>query len=247
MQKYFIDGQLTIHQQFQINETDHHHIKNVMRNHDGDQIICIDTMQQPYLCSIENVNEGKIKVMEALDINNELDVEVTLIYALPKGDKFELVLQKACELGVSRIIPLQSRRCVVKMTKEKMTKKLPRYQKILKEASEQSGRNRIPDIENVITVKDISSYLGDVNLVAYEETAKQNRHGQLYESLSHVKQGDKIVIIVGSEGGFDKDEIAMMNEAGVKCCSLGKRILRSETAPLYMLSVIGYVREVAKC
>ena len=88
MQKYFIDGQLTIHQQFQINETDHHHIKNVMRNHDGDQIICIDTMQQPYLCSIENVNEGKIKVMEALDINNELDVEVTLIYALPKGDKF---------------------------------------------------------------------------------------------------------------------------------------------------------------
>ena len=173
MQKYFIDDQLTYDQQFQINETDHHHIRNVMRNHDGDHIICIDTKHQPYLCCIENVNQGTVKVIEALDIDNELDVEVTLIYALPKGDKFELVLQKACELGVTRIIPLQSRRCVVKMTAEKMAKKLPRYQKILKEASEQSGRNRIPDIENVITVKDISSYLGDINLVAYEETAKQ--------------------------------------------------------------------------
>lgn len=247
MQKYFIDDQLTIEKQFKINEIDHHHIKNVMRNHDGDHIICIDTTHQQFLCSIENISEGIIKVMEALDINNELDVEVTLIYALPKGDKFELVLQKACELGVSRIVPLQSRRCVVKMNQEKFTKKLSRYRKILKEASEQSGRNCIPEIENVITVKDIPAYLGNVNLVAYEETAKMNQHGQLYESLSRLHGGEHIVIIVGSEGGFDEDEIALMNEFGVKCCSLGKRILRSETAPLYLLSVIGYVREVAKC
>lgn len=247
MQKYFINQELQLNQNFEIESDDHHHIEKVMRNKDGDHIVCIDTTHMQYLCRIENVKSGIISPIEKLNINNELDVEVTLIYALPKGDKFELVLQKSCELGVSHIIPLFSRRCVVKMTREKFEKKLPRYQKILKEASEQSGRNRIPDIQNVITLKEIKNYLKDFNLVAYEETAKQNQHGQLYETLSKLKAGDHIVVIVGCEGGFDASEIKELNMLGVKCCSLGKRILRSETAPLYLLSVIGYSREVAKC
>lgn len=247
MQKYFINQTLQINQTFEIESGDHHHIEKVMRNKNGDQIICIDTTHIQYLCQIENVKTGIIKPIEKLNIDNELDVEVTLIYALPKGDKFELVLQKSCELGVSHIIPLQTKRCVVKMTKEKFQKKLPRYQKILKEASEQSGRNKIPDIQNVITLREIKTYLKDFNLVAYEETAKQNQHGLLYTTLKELKAGEHIVVIVGCEGGFEKSEIKQLNELGVKCCSLGKRILRSETAPLYLLSVIGYSREVAQC
>lgn len=247
MQKYFINQTLMLNETFQIESGDHHHIEKVMRNKNGDHIICIDTTHVQYLCQIEDVKEGSIKPVERLDINNELDIEVTLIYALPKGDKFELVLQKSCELGVSHIIPLQTKRCVVKMTKEKFEKKFPRYQKILKEASEQSGRNKIPDIDSVISLNEIKDYLKDYNLVAYEETAKQNQHGQLYETLKQIKSGDHLVIIVGCEGGFEESEIKQLNELGVKCCSLGKRILRSETAPLYLLSVIGYAREVAKC
>ncbi|MGN1182077.1 MAG: RsmE family RNA methyltransferase [Faecalibacillus sp.] len=247
MQKYFINHELQLNQNFQIGQDDLHHIVKVMRNKNGDHIICIDTLHIQYLCVIEQITEGLIKPIEKLDINNELDIDVTLIYALPKGDKFEWVLQKSCELGVNHIIPLQSQRCVVKMTKEKFEKKLSRYRKILKEASEQSGRNCIPDIENIITIKDIKNYLEDFNLVAYEETAKAQQHGQLYETLSQMKKGDHLVIIVGSEGGFEESEIEELNKMGVKCCSLGKRILRSETAPLYMLSVIGYSREVAKC
>lgn len=247
MQKYFVNQTLMLNETFQIESGDHHHIEKVMRNKNGDHIICIDTTHVQYLCQIEDVKEGSIKPVERLDINNELDIEVTLIYALPKGDKFELVLQKSCELGVSHIIPLQTKRCVVKMTKEKFEKKLPRYQKILKEASEQSGRNKIPDIDSVISLNEIKDYLKDYNLVAYEETAKQNQHGQLYETLKQIKSGDHLVIIVGCEGGFEESEIKQLNELGVKCCSLGKRILRSETAPLYLLSVIGYAREVAKC
>ena len=247
MQKYFIDHELQLHQSFIIDAMDHHHMKKVMRNKNGDHIVCIDTSHIQYLCIIEDILQGMIQPVEKLDINNELDIDVTLIYALPKGDKFELVLQKACELGVSHIIPLQSKRCVVKMTKEKFDKKLSRYQKILKEASEQSGRNCIPDIHSVITLKEIENYLQDYNLVAYEETAKAQQHGQLYETLSQLKSGDHLVIIVGCEGGFDALEIEELKRMGVKCCSLGKRILRSETAPLYLLSVIGYSREVVQC
>ena len=109
-----------------------------------------------------------------------------------KGDKFEFVLQKACELGVHHIIPLSSKRCVVKLTKDKFNKKLPRYQKILKEASEQSGRNRIPSIEEVKTIKELKPYLKDYNLVAYEETAKQHEHGELFHTLQQLKQEDQL-------------------------------------------------------
>lgn len=246
MQKYFINEVIELDNSFIIEESDHHHIEKVMRNRNGDQIICVDLNHIQYLSIIEDVTKGIIKPIEKLDIDNELDVEVTLAYALPKGDKFELVLQKATELGVHNIIPLSTKRCVVKLTKDKFLKKLPRYQKILKEASEQSGRNRIPNIEEVKTIKELKYYLKDYNLVAYEETAKQHEHGQLHHTLLQLKKGDSILIVVGCEGGFDESEILELNEMGVNCCSLGNRILRSETAPLYLLSVIGYARELAK-
>lgn len=246
MQRYFIQQQININEIFEINQDDLHHIKKVMRNRNGDKIICIDTNQNNYLCEIEDIENGFIKAKEQLFVNNELDINVTLIYALPKGDKFELVLQKACELGVHHIVPLLTNRCVVKTNPEKFNKKLERYRKILKEASEQSVRNVIPDIETVIKLKDIQHYLKDYNLVAYEETAKNQKHGQLYEILSTIQAGESIAIIIGSEGGFDESEIQYLQSLGVQCCSLGKRILRSETAPLYALSVIGYSREVMK-
>lgn len=246
MQRYFINEIIDNSIIINLNEDDVHHLKNVMRKNNGDQIICVDLKRKVYLGKIVDINTGAIEVIEYLDENNELDVDVTLIYALPKGDKFELVLQKATELGVKRIVPLLSRRCVVKTNEQKFAKKMIRYQKILKEASEQSHRNIIPEITNVINLKQLGDYLGDYNLVAYEELAKQGEHMVLKETLKQLHSGAKITIIVGCEGGFDQDEITQMELLGVKACSLGKRILRSETAPLYFLSVIGYSREIEK-
>lgn len=244
MQRYFINEDLTNKKQVTLPSDDLHHIKKVMRNITGDEIICIDTLGHVYHGIIEDVDTGLIGLGQELDENNELDVEITLVYALPKGDKFELVLQKATELGVKRIVPIQTRRCVVKMDEQKFSKKITRYQKILKEAAEQSRRNYIPMICNVIKLEQLSNYLGDYNLVAFEEMAKQGEHMVLKQTLDQLKPGDRITIVVGSEGGFDQDEIDKMNDLGIKACSLGKRILRSETAPLYFLSVIGYAREI---
>ncbi len=246
MQRYFIKEDLTNKQNLILSANDFHHLKNVMRSKNGDEITCIDINGQVYFGMIDDIDQGLIKIIKKLDENNELDVEVTLIYALPKGDKFELVLQKATELGVSRIVPLLTQRCVVKTDKTKFTKKITRYEKILKEAAQQSRRNKIPQIVNVIKLNEISEYLGTYNLVAYEEKAKAGEHLVLKQCLDKLKANDKITIIVGSEGGFDQKEIELMESMGISACSLGKRILRSETAPLYMLSIIGYVREISK-
>ncbi|WP_294578000.1 16S rRNA (uracil(1498)-N(3))-methyltransferase [uncultured Thomasclavelia sp.] len=244
MQRYFIDEVIEKQEEITLTESDLHHVKNVMRMNNGDQIICLDPTGQVYLTAIKDINQGLITIIEKRDENNELDVDVTLVYALPKGDKLEMVLQKATELGVKRIVPLLTRRCVIKTNPEKFAKKMTRYHKIVKEASEQSRRNIIPEITNVITLKQLDQYLGDYNLVAYEELAKHGEDRALKQTLKQLQPGAKITIIVGCEGGFDYQEIEMMENLGIEACSLGKRILRSETAPLYFLSVIGYSREI---
>lgn len=242
MQRYFI--QQINNKQILLEKEDVHHIKKVMRNKVGDILHCIDTNKNHYLCKITDVEEGVLEIVEEIEENNELDIDVTLIYAMPKGDKFEFVLQKATELGVNRIVALQSRRCVVKLDQTKFQKKLERYQKIVKEAAEQSYRSIVPTIEPIQTIQTIGQYLGDYNLVAYEEAAKVGEHHNFRKVMDDIKKKQSISIIVGSEGGFDEDEIEALEKLGVLRCSLGKRILRSETAPLYMLSVIGYNREM---
>lgn len=242
MQRYFISDKKQ--EMMYLEPGDIYHSKKVMRNSAGDKVVGIDKMGNNYICEIVNVDLGEMRILKSIHNATELDVTVTLIYALPKGDKFEMVLQKSTELGVNRIVPLQTNRCVVKTNQEKFAKKKVRYQKIVKEASEQSYRNRVPIIEDVISVNDIDEYTSVYNIVAYEEDAKVGEQKQLTKTLTQLQSGDSITIIVGCEGGFDEEEIQIMQTMGVQSCSLGKRILRSETAPIYMLSVIGYIREL---
>ncbi len=241
MQRYFIKEQLE--NIIILQEDDIFHAKKVMRGKNGDNLIALANNDKVYRCEFVDIDNGKATILEELDQNCELDVSVTLIYAMPKGDKFEMVLQKATELGVSRIVPLQTRRCVVKLDAQKFSKKMQRYQKIVKEASEQSYRNHVPIIEDIQTLSTVEGFLSTYNLVAYEESAKTNRKSTFHQVMSDIAPNESITIIVGSEGGFDVDEIETLEKMGVKRCSLGKRILRSETAPLYMLSVIGFFRE----
>ena len=242
MQRYFV-GQFNL-DGFLMNSEDLHHIKKVMRMKNKDQIICINQSAEVYLCEIEDIGSGLIKVLEKLNENHELPVKVHLIYALPKGDKFEFVLQKACELGVHSITPLMTKRSVIKTDAQKFSKKYDRYRKILKESAEQSYRNIIPNLQPLIQINEIANMMSDYNIVAYEQNAKNNEISVLKNTLSQMKKGESITIIVGCEGGFDPSEIEKLNKMGVLSCSLGKRILRSETAPLYMLSAISYALEL---
>lgn len=242
MQRYFVEN--FNENGFKMSSYDLHHIKKVMRMKNGDNIICINESRQVFLCRIVNIEDGMVEVVEKINQNCELGVSVTLIYALPKSDKFEFVLQKACELGVDRIVPLKSARSIIKTDTKSFMKKYDRFHKILKEAAEQSYRNHIPELMPLISLKEVGAYLGNHNLVAYEEKAKQNEMSLLKEVLSKVTIGDTITIIVGCEGGFEESEIAYLESLNVQACSLGKRILRSETAPLYLLSAISYAVEL---
>lgn len=241
MQRYFVNE--FNESGFYINKEDLHHIKKVMRMKNGEQVKCIYD-QKVYLCEIEEIDSGRMIVVEQLDQDCELPVEVTLIYALPKSDKFEFVLQKACELGVSKVVPLLSKRSIIKTDQKTFSKKYERFNKILKEAAEQSYRNKIPSIEPLISLKQVSQYLGDYTMVAYEQKAKDNELSDFKAYLNKIKKGDRLTIIVGCEGGFEQSEIDELENMGVIPCSLGKRILRSETAPLYMLSAISFAVEL---
>lgn len=242
MQRYFININLNEVSEFELESDQKKHVEKVMRCRNGDEVICIDSSSHVYLCEIIDVHNGVLIPKELLNEDQELDVDITLIYGLPKSDKFEFVLQKATELGVSRVVPFLSKRSIIKTDKKTFSKKYDRFHRIVKEAAEQSYRLKIPSIEELITMKELDRYLSDVNLVAYEEASKQGEKSNMYKALS--SDYKSITIIVGPEGGFDQSEIDYMKSLGIVECSLGKRILRSETAPLYMLSVIGYTREL---
>lgn len=242
MQRYFIKEECIKDKKIIVDEYDLKHMKKVMRYRNHDEVICILPDSSTYVYEIEDIDNGILIQKELCDENHELDVDVTLIYGLPKSDKFEFVLQKSTELGVKRIVPFLSKRSIIKTDMKTFEKKRERYEKILKEAAEQSYRNKIPELMPLAKINDLKRYISDINLVAYEESSKQGEHSQFYKSLNQDYRS--ITIVVGPEGGFDQKEIDEMKEMGILECSLGKRILRSETAPLYMLSVIGYSREL---
>lgn len=244
MQRYFILANLNTDSTLQADPVMHKHMKQVMRYRNGDQVICIDDQHQVALATIADIEKGVLIKEKIIDEDNELDVDVTLVYGLPKSDKFEFVLQKATELGVSRVVPFLCNRSVIKMDEVRFAKKQERFMRIVQEASEQSHREKMPLITPLAKMKDLPQYLSDINLVAYEESSKQGEHRAFYQAI-HGHKGP-ITIIVGPEGGFDEKEVEDMKAMGIVACSLGKRILRSETAPLYMLSVIGYERELVE-
>ena len=236
MQRYFVSNIENGMVEFDKNQT--HHILNVMRMHVNDRITCVFN-REVYLCELTNCSPLEVKVIEKLDENNELCVDVTLLYCLPKGDKIDLVIQKACELGVKEIVIVQSERCVAKIKNEDKEKKLNRFRTIAKEASEQSKRLIIPKIEQIINYKDISKQKFDQMFIAYENEKDET----FFEKLLNVKKGQSIGILIGAEGGFSPKEVEYAKENGYNSISLGKRILKSETAVFYALSAISVVME----
>lgn len=244
MQRYMILNEQINGQNVMMNDEDTFHMRKVMRMRQGDQVCVIDESERVYLCSLVDESSGLLNIIERRDEQRELDVHIRLIYGLPKLDKFEMVIQKATELGVEEIVPLLSMRSLIRTDASRFTKKRIRYEKIIKEALEQSERTRRVRLYDPMTLKELQSLSFDLGLVAYEEDARSNEHRHFSQTLNQLQSGNWINIVVGPEGGLDITEVETLTDMGYLRCSLGKRILRSETAPLYMLSVIGFYREL---
>lgn len=248
MQRYFIDQNADVYQRFFITDTgDIHHITNVMRHQIGNEIILTFANQSVYRCKITNINIDSIEValVEHLKIDTELPQSITICSGLIKADKYEWMLQKATELGASEFIAVGMERSIVKLNNDKVAKKLERWQKIIKEAAEQSYRLTIPNITYQPSLKIIYNHIEtyDYVLVAYEDAAKNGEISNFKALLQKFKPGARILVIFGPEGGLSEEEVSLFDEAGSQI-GLGPRILRAETAPLYVLSAISFQKEL---
>ena len=233
MQRYFAS---IIDKQVILKADDVFHLTKVMRAKSGDQIEVVDDNHKAFLAVVKSINPLSIEVQEPILKDNELKTEVTLFFALAKSDKIELVIQKATELGAHRIVLFQGMRSVVKYSKEDFARKLSRFESIAKEAAEQCHRERIPTIEFANGINDIKDKICELNLFAYEmDAGKTDNFDKLLK-----EEHKSISVIIGPEGGFDEKEAIRLKELGFKNISLGKRILRCETAAIYALSVLSF-------
>ena len=240
----------------QVNETkiiiigeDVKHIKNVLRKQIGEKLeICNQDTGITYICEISEINEEKIINNIIKEISSEEEnVKVDIYQGLPKSDKMELIIQKSVELGVNAIIPVEMKRCVVKLDSKSENKKIERWQKISESAAKQSGRNIVPEIKHVTTVEKIAELTKeyDIMIVCYEnekENYLKTELKNLKETLS-IKENIKIAVIIGPEGGLEEKDVNILKQKGAKIVTLGKRILRTETVALNLLSIIMYELE----
>ena len=232
MQRYF--GRI-IERQAVLEEDDIFHLTRVMRAKVGEQIEVVND-GVVYLCQISRFRPLEINVIRRLRENNELSNKVILIASLLKGEKMDFVLQKATELGVDEIVLFETSRTIVKFKKDDREVKIERFNKILKEAAEQSKRNFVPHLYRIIDFDRLHDVEADIKLIAYEGEAGTTASFNKY--VESIKPGQKVAILVGPEGGFSDHEVLIATKLGYKKVSLGRRILRAETASLYALSVI---------
>ena len=249
MQRYFSNQTIDVNQQIQLEKEDNHHIVRVMRGKIDDEVIIVDSTNIAYKAKIETIedNVANLRIINALENQHtELPIQVTIACGLSKNDKIDLIVQKATECGMNEFIPLALERDVVKWRGNKISNRIERLERISKEAAEQCHRNVIPEISHLSTIDTLQKEAGNYKhkLIAYEETAKKGQHGQLKETLKEVQAGDNLIIVFGSEGGLTELEVAKLKEVGYIECSLGPRILRAETAPIYALSAMSYHLEV---
>ena len=250
MPKFFVKEEQIQENQIIILGQDVNHIKKVLRAKIGDELqICNSQNGENFLCEIDNLEEEKIicQIKEKIQEQVESNIEVTIFQGLPKADKMEYIIQKSVELGVYDITPVEMKRCVVKLNEKDKSNKIERWQKISEVAAKQCGRDIIPQINNIINIKNICNLIQeyDMVLVAYENEEKNTLKEQLenIKKQNNSKSKVKIGIIIGPEGGLEEKDVETLKENGAKVITLGRRILRTETVALNVLSIIMYELE----
>ena len=249
MQRYFINQVIqSVGEMISVPKEQEHHMIKVMRMNVGECCEIVDEKEQLYIAKITQLSPFELTIEEHKEQQVELPIDVTIFVGLSKGDKLETIVQKATELGVHTIVPVEMKRNMVKWTKDKSQKKIERLQKIAQEAAEQSHRLHMPKVLELMTLKEsvVLAKQSTKALVAFEEVAKQGEAATLVQSLTSLKEGDSIAFYFGPEGGFDVQEIEYLNSQEVYSCALGPRILRAETAPMYALAAVSYHFELLK-
>ena len=230
MQQYFAKDK-----NLNLEDGDYHHIKNVMRMKKGD-LIKVVFNNTIYLCKIKSVRpEVSFDVVDKAE-GLENNKQVVVAFSLINEQKQNYLLQKSTELGAFMFIPVQTKRSIIKFDKKREKEKISRWQRIIKEASEQSFRTNIPIISNVVTINDLVSYEADLKILLTVNEKSKN----IKKVLQKNSKCDKIIIVIGPPGGFDSEEETLLNENGFISTTLGKNVLRSETAPVAVLSMINY-------
>ena len=227
-----------------IRGSDVNHIRNVLRMRQGELLFISGGEGTGYECEICHIGTDQVmaRILSRSDRTGELPARLHLFQGLPKGDKMELVIQKAVELGVSEVVPVITRRTIVKLDKKKEEAKTARWNAVAESAAKQSGRGVIPVVRGVLSFKEALAYAGPfpVKIIAYERAEGMKT---LREQLGRIRPGMDTGIFIGPEGGFEEEEISGAESAGAVPVSLGRRILRTETAGLMVLSVAGYLLE----
>ena len=244
MQHFFADRSWVQGDKIRLEGSDVNHMKNVLRMKEGEEVQVSDGTGNAYLCQIEGYegNQAVLKIREKTEKDTELPSKIWLFQGLPKGDKMELIIQKAVELGAYSVVPVETKRCVVKLDEKKAAKKTARWQQIAESAAKQSKRMLVPEVHSVMTFKEALVYAKelDVLLIPYELAKGMKETKELIRSI---EPGKSIGVFIGPEGGFEEQEVADAMEAGAKPITLGHRILRTETAGLAVLSVLMFQLE----
>ncbi len=240
MHRFFVPKDAIKQNKATLSGSDVHQIRDVLRLSEGSDIELLDGTGNIYAAKIKKLkkDEASCDIISYRESKSEPNIQITVIQSLPKGPKMDMIVQKMTEIGAHKIIPVISERTIVKLSEEKEEKKVLRWQKIAKEASEQSARGIIPHVEEIKTfekaIEDAKNY--DLALIPWEMEDKAT----LKNTLNKNKKAGNIVIAIGPEGGFSKDEIEKAKKAGFISISLGKRILRTETAGIVVLAEILY-------
>jgi 16S rRNA (uracil1498-N3)-methyltransferase len=249
VQRYFVSQPAT-NQLFSIDDEDRHHIVHVMRMQPGDELICVGPDGQSAICQIAEITDELVvaKVVQWNEDVSELPISVTIASGLPKGDKLEWIIQKGTELGAAEFLPFSAARSVVKWDEKKAVKKIDRWQKIAKEAAEQSHRTVLPKVLNPLSFKELlqQGKQYDYRLAAFEDESRSGETAVFSKTLAEMKKGDSLLIVFGPEGGLSAEEVHALKANDFTLCGLGPRILRTETAPLYTLSAISYHFELLR-
>ena len=232
MQRYFCN--LINNNEYLLSNDDSYHIKKVMRMNLGDKIEIVDN-EKVFICELISLDPVKAKIIKEEEMNNENDKKIILVQSMINETKMDYVLQKGTELGINEFYVFKAKNSVVKEN-DKSSKKIIRWQKIVKEASEQSKRNIIPKVNDIIDISRLCKIEADVKLLLTVNELTKN----IKKVLKEIKKYDTLIIVVGPEGGFTKEEEETLIKNGYISTSLGKRVLRTENAGMVAVSMINY-------
>ena len=238
MYHFFVSEEQINGENAYIEGSDVNHIANVLRMKPGEELLISVKGDWDYLCKIDDIETDRVnlKVLESME-QRELPVNITLLQGIPKSDKLEMIIQKAVELGVSEIIPVKTKRVVVKIEEKKQASKVNRWNAIAESAAKQSKRSIIPKVHEPMSIDNALEIVKDfgVKLIPYENADGIDKTRKILDNMDKTKN---IAVFIGPEGGFEESEVERIKNSGFEVITLGKRILRTETAGLALLSNI---------